>query len=612
MTENDDSLKDELSSLLDELNEESDIKTDEPSEQKKKIEKETISEKIDLNPYVPKRINKLKSGGRLIFKKRNVLGIDIGSSSIKIVQIDTTTKIPLIYGYAFEEIPFDLRNKGQKTEEFIIKALRNLIKEKRLIDSLCESYLSGNGVYVYSGLIDSVAENEVVEAVSSVLEEKITFALDEATLKYTITGETTTRTGDKLEVTAVAAKNDVIKKSVWLIEEAGLQITGISTPSYSFENIFHLKLSSVPSNVVVLNLGSKRTEINYYRDGKFVLNREVSVASSDINKVNITKVSNQGVNITIDTEKAEDLKRNYGVIINPASVKQNPILSNYASLSRPVLEKMSAELKRSLAFFQRSASVSKMDKIFIAGGGGNLNNLSLYFKKELNIDVEPFPVNKYFKIDKKLINEETEGQILNTIIPSCGLFWDKTEGKINLVPGISRFFSRIASYKLIWNLIIIGILSALLLAFVLMTFQNMEITNQLQFSKDQLQLLSEQAKEIESLKSYNDFYLERKKLVESLVFSGPKWNLLLAEISRITSKSIVFKKLEIKISKEGMLIIIGSVDIKKSRLDKSISSLMEKMEQSPFFKHVELVRMEQNRKSQSKLAEFEVKGVLLY
>jgi type IV pilus assembly protein PilM len=611
--EADDTLKAELSSLLNELKEE---KKD-PEKIEAKPAAPVVGEPYsmtELSPYPIKKINKLKSGGRLVLKKKNVLGVDIGTASVKIVQIDTTLKPPLLYGFAIEEIPFDLRDKGKKTEDYVIKILKSLIKEKVLVDSIAVSYLTGNNsVYVYSGIIDQVPEAEIMEALTPQLTDKMTFDIAEAIVKYHITGESTAKGTPKYEITAVAAKKESLQKTIWLIEESGLQIDGLSTPSHSFENVFSIKPHQAPSNVVVINFGARRTEINYYREGKFISNREVSVGASDINKAMATKITlDDHRTVTVDLESAENIKRKQGLVLNPQTVK-DPLISKLISLYRPILEKIATELKRSLVFFQRSANIQQMDKIYLVGGGANLKCLIEYFKQETGFLVEMFPAGKYFTVAKDLIPGEEETEILNTIIPAAGLFMDGKEDKMNLVPPQTRLFARIASYKHIWNLIIGGIGLGMGILYILAFFQYKVIDQNLRASKNELISLDAQAKQIDLLNSYKQRYLEKKKLVEGLLLSGPKWELLLKELSRLTSKNITFQVLNTEtVDSDAVLTIVGTVDTSQERLDKALSDLMEKMGQSPFFKGVELVRMEQKPDSQKKQAEFEIKGWLLY
>ena len=607
---NDNSLQDELSSLLNDLKNE---KKEDTAESQKTAAQPALSKTVvEIQPYNLKKINKLKPGGKLFLKRQNIIGVDIGSSSIKLVQIDATRKPPLIYGYAYEEIPFDLREKGKKFDEYISENLKQLIKKKQLYDSIAVSYLSGAGVYVYSGTIDKVPENEIPAAIKTVLEEKAAFDLNEAVLQYNVTGESSGRTGEKLELTAVAAKKDVVKNMAWLIEESGLQINGLSTPAYAFENVFALKKDSIQPNIVVINFGAKRTEINYYRDGKFVANREISVAGNDLNKTLNTKLNIDENVIQLDMPKAESVKRNMGVVINPAETKDDPVISRCSSLTRPVLEKMAAEIKRSLAYFQKTANVQKMDKIYIVGGGANMKHLSLYFKNEIASDVELFPMQKYFKIAPELLQDEDENEALNTIVPACGLIFEGTSS-VNLVPAATRGFSMIASYKHAWNLIVGSMLFCMTVLFAYYLYDKKEIEKQLYASEDSLQQLDQQAKQIESFRAFKQQVIRKKELVENLLSSGPHWNGLLAELSRITPSCVIFQSMEVEITPEGGLLhILGNVDTNKARLDQSLSELIKKMEASPFFNGVELIRMEENPKSKNKMAQFEVKGWLLF
>jgi Tfp pilus assembly protein PilN len=307
------------------------------------------------------------------------------------------------------------------------------------------------------------------------------------------------------------------------------------------------------------------------------------------------------------------LKYSYGAVMDVGAAKEDQLRTRITGLVRPVLEKMMAEMKRSLSFFQRTSGVKQMEKIYIVGGGACMRHLPLYLKSELDIDVEMFPAKRYFNFQKNLFQDLDEDMILNTLIPSCGLFINRTS-HINLVPPQTRIFARIASYKHVVNLVMCSILGCMALVFGLFYLNYKEIQKTLSASEESLAELDDQARTIDELRSFKQNFLVRKTLVDGLVSSSPNWQWLLAELSRITPDAIVYDSMNIEITDDGgILTLIGIVDTKAIRLDKTISELMEKMGDSPFFSGMELVKMARNPAgARSAEAEFELKGFLFY
>lgn len=571
---------------------------------------EAVSQEI--NGYKLHSVNRLKSGGRLLLKKKNVIGIDIGYHSIKVVQIDVSQNPPLLYGFAYEEIPFELRDKGKKTDEYVVGAIKKIIKSKRQKDSLCISYIAGNGVYLFSGLIDLLPPQEQTVAVKDSIADKMTFDIDESVLNFKITGESTTRAGDKLEVTGVAAKKENIKQALTWIEEAELQIIGLTTPAHSFENVFQIKPSTVPANVIIINIGARRTEINYYKDGQFVSNREISVACHDFNKAMTAKIRVDNQTIELTPAEAETLKREMGASLDPAGLKNDPVKSKMAGMARPVFEKMVTEFKRSFSFFQRMSKIDKMDKVYIVGGGANIHHLPLFLKEELEIDVELFPVKKYFRIAPGLIADHEE-YYLNHLISACGLIYESKLESINLVPSATKLFSKIASYRHVWNLVVIGSFMGMLGLFVWFKTEYNSMQKYFLYSKEELQSLDVQAREIDRLYQFKEKYLAKEALVKKLIANEPNWKGVFYEISRLTPEWVYLDILEASVTGgECTVVLKGMVDTGKAKFDQIISRLLLSLNESPYFSLVELVRMEHNPKGKHQMAEFEIRAGVIF
>ena len=220
----------------------------------------------------------------LVFANREIVGVDIGSSHIKVVQIDIKKLPAVIRGIHIEEIPIDKRDRGEVTEIYIIKKLRSIVKKAKLKNSLAVSLVSGNSVVVHSCTIPETAENEIVDAIKMDASKDLAFSTDESFLGYSIIGKTTGRKGQELEIAAVFAHKDVVNRKIWLLEQSGLQAAGITVLPFAYENIFSTNIEETPENMVIITIGEETTGIDFFRNGTFMFTREVSASGKDINK----------------------------------------------------------------------------------------------------------------------------------------------------------------------------------------------------------------------------------------------------------------------------------------------------------------------------------------
>ncbi len=548
----------------------------------------------------------------LVFIKREIVGVDIGNSHIKVVQMDLRKSKPIVTGFYVEEIPFDKRNRGEITEKYIIENLKKITKKAKLVNSLAVSFISGPSVFVHSCSIPEVPEKEIEDAIKADVAKDLPFPVEEAVLCYNIVNRVTGRKGPEFEIAAVFAQKEEVNKKIWLLEQSGLQAFGITVLPFAYENIFYSNLEEVPENTVIITFGENFTGINFFKNGNFMFTRDVSASGKDINKALSGSVSVNDEKVEVTPEMAEELKRKYGIAADPSEYKSDPIASVLLPRARSVYEKIAGEIKRSLGYFARMARINEIQEVYICGGGANTKGLLPFLKEQLGLDIKFFPFEQYFLLSP-VIKQKIKGNehYLNFILPACGLALESKNAKINLVPVAIRTISKIASFKSVYNMTI----AAFYIIGIALFLHVKRTTNYFEASLEDLNKnyadISKQNQQVEKFKAYKAKVNRKRKVLDILIGRKPLWHGVLKEISRITPKNVYLQDISFKYDDETQNIeveISGEIIRQLQSVDYTVSKFSLDMKNSPFFTEVNL----ENTRTRGRKTLFKIKAFLVY
>lgn len=306
----------------------------------------------------------------LFFVDKPVFGIDISQTSVKVMQIDTASKMHTVRGYG--HINFDDRAIKQGVvvdPETIAKAVYTLfskhlvgaINTKRVISSV-PSASTFNRILS----LPHMEKKDLDEAVRLEAEQYIPVPLEDLYLDY----EIVKKDDNNISVLMVGAPKKVIDSFMVLLDLLGLEVVGLQ-PSIDAVTkiIMHAEGTSVPT--LIIDFGS-------YNSNMAIYDSTVSVAGSiSSGGENISELISKSLNVT--SRQAYTIKTRYG--LDP-SKRQKEIIG---ALS-PYLKKLISEIKKIIRFYEeRSVKGEKVGQVITVGGGANLPGLSTYLTDQLRL-----------------------------------------------------------------------------------------------------------------------------------------------------------------------------------------------------------------------------------
>jgi type IV pilus assembly protein PilM len=336
-----------------------------------------------------------------VFGKETIVGVDIGSRFIKLVQAEAGTGGPhwRIVKAAVGPTPADSVREGIIVEPAAVShALRELIKSASIDASGGCAAISGSSVIVRHVKLPKMGEAILRKGIRFEASKYISSSMDDSMIEFEIMGPVPGEE-DKMSVMLVAVPNDMVLSRISAITGAGLEPIAIDIEAFALQRaLIDLPAGQTGSGMTIalLDIGATTTDVNIITDGHFALTRNIAIAGD--NFTNALKA------ITGKTEFAEleAIKHQVDMssLINPDA---DPTAVRLAQSIQGSIDELLREVRRSINYYQSQlidatnsnlpaglsgSGGNTVSKIVISGGSARLLGLTDYMSARLGIQVE--------------------------------------------------------------------------------------------------------------------------------------------------------------------------------------------------------------------------------
>ncbi|MGQ9570604.1 MAG: type IV pilus assembly protein PilM [Thermodesulfovibrionales bacterium] len=334
------------------------------------------------------------------------IGIDIGSHSIKLVGLKMTSKGPVLTHAGIKKILF---TENKEDINLFSETIKSLYREIGLRPGKVNLTVTGSGVFIRRITLPSMPRAELKEAVRWEIKNYLPFPIESAEVDFHILDEFLENNVRKLNILAVACPKSIIERTLSIAEGAGLKPVHLDIGPFAIWNTLLAFGEFTKKEVIALiDLGNEKTGIHIFREGVLQFTRDVTPAGEDITGALMEGIISEEEKWEI-YEKAEKIKYEMSILSKT---------SHLMSFVRPVLEKLVAEITRSLDYYRNLFNIEKIDRLLITGGGSNLLDIAHYLSTELHLPVEQFAPFKKLLTDSKKI----DSQIAKVLEPMSAMF----------------------------------------------------------------------------------------------------------------------------------------------------------------------------------------------
>jgi type IV pilus assembly protein PilM len=301
------------------------------------------------------------------------LVLDIGSSSVKLAEVEHGTSGPRVTALGVAPLPPGAVQANIVQEQGpVVEAIRSLVSEHGTHSEQVITAVPGPAVIVKKIILPAETPAGVETAVLAEAGNLIPDSLDRVNLDYQVIDWI--ESGNKMEVLVVAVKREIINTYTEAIKAAGLEPVLVDVDYFALENMFELNYDPPADHPVALvNIGARYSSINILKDGRSTFTGDVAVGGAEYNDAIIRQLG-------VTPEQAEELKTGRRVAgVEPATLE--PVL---ASVTDFIVE----EIQRALSFFWTAATDEPLGGIVLSGGTARMDGLSAQLKQRLQCDVD--------------------------------------------------------------------------------------------------------------------------------------------------------------------------------------------------------------------------------
>lgn len=292
-------------------------------------------------------------------KAKTSVGLDIGSSYVKIVEIDHSKSEPVLRSYAVAKLPPEAIVEGEIMDRsLVIEGIQSCMAKAGVEKKDVVTAVSGRAVIVKKIMMDKMNPDDAREAIFWEAEQHVPFDIDDVCLDFEVLREDAG--ANQMEILLVAAKKEMVETHAGLVKDAGYNPVIIDVDSFAIQNAYESTHEDLGNHVAgLINIGSDVTNINIVQNSIPLFTRDLSVGSNMF----IDAIQRE---MGLGFEEAE-------AIVNGTS--QPADVDKCRRIIASACEELSAGINRSISFLKTAGDAEQLDEVILSGGGARVPGL---------------------------------------------------------------------------------------------------------------------------------------------------------------------------------------------------------------------------------------------
>ncbi len=310
-------------------------------------------------------------------KSKPLLGLDITTSSVKLIELVESARSFRVESYAAEPTPPNAINeKAIVDADAVGEALRRAVKRSGTRAREAAIAISGDAAITkVIQMPKNLRPSELEGQVEVQADQYIPFPMEEVSFDFEVVGDSE-RDPDMLDVLLVATRTENVEQRQAAVEAAGLQARVVDVEAFALENACQLLTHQMPDGgvdrfIAIVDFGASTTTFSVLQDMKVIYTRDFAFGGQQL---------------------TEEIMRTYGLSMEDAgrAKKEGGLPSNYQpEVLDAFIDDMSQQVSRSLQFFLASGSGrAQPDQILVCGGCANIPGVAEMIGSRVGIPTE--------------------------------------------------------------------------------------------------------------------------------------------------------------------------------------------------------------------------------
>jgi type IV pilus assembly protein PilM len=320
-------------------------------------------------------------------KGKLAVGLDIGSSSVKLVQLREKKGGYALQCFATSKLPPETIVDGAiMNSAAVVQAIQDLVAGQKMKAKEVAIGVRGHSVIIKKIALPRMSQEELDDSIQWEAEQYIPFDVKDVHIDTQIL----TPEGDaagQMDVLLVAAKKDMISDYTSVCAEAGLTATVVDVDAFAVQNAYEASYEAAQGETVVLiNVGAAVTNVNIIANGTTTFTRDVTMGGNSF-----TEEIQKQLNIPYD--EAEALK------VGGQSDTDAVVPQEVERVIQGVAEQLAGEIQRSLDFYAATAADNRITRVYLSGGSARIPALFKVLEVRAGVPVEILNPFKAIEID---------------------------------------------------------------------------------------------------------------------------------------------------------------------------------------------------------------------
>lgn len=341
----------------------------------------------------------------MFFSSKKVIGIDIGSSSIKMAEMTIKSGGAYLDNFAVIPAPLQAISNGEITDtQLVAESIKAGFKDNGFKNKNASIGLSGTAVIIKKISIPKVDSKKLKEQIKFEAAQYLPFDISQVTLDHHPLSFTSNP--ENIDILVIAAQNEFILNYLSSINQAGLRCKILDVSSLALANVFEMNYGKSAEPVALFNFGSNITNFLVLFQGEVIFSRDIPIGgfhfSNEISK-----------NMGVTFDEAETLK------IQQSTSQEVP--EDTRTFMNMALDYVTEEIRNSIDFYTATAQGHLISKAYFTGGASLTAGLIEHLSDVLKIPFEVFNPYLTIKSGSRKITANYLQQILPFASIACGL-----------------------------------------------------------------------------------------------------------------------------------------------------------------------------------------------
>lgn len=304
----------------------------------------------------------------------SVIGLDIGSHSIKLIEIDRRKKEMVLVAAGSAPTPPKALLSGSGADiEGIAGVVNKLWKDTGAKTKNVNISLPESQVFTRVIEVPQLNSRELTSAIKWEAEQYIPMPLDQVTVDFSILRESRDTGTNKMEVLLVASPKTLVEKYVTILEYADLTPVVVETEIIAATRALIRSAGSVRT-IMIVSLGAQTTDLAIVRNGIVAFTRSISAGGEALSRA-------VAQSFGFEISQAEEFKKTYGL-------EKDKLEGKIVAAVRPIMDTIIAEMKRAIAFYQEKFKDEQIGVVLLSGGTARVPGMVVYMAENIGIEVQ--------------------------------------------------------------------------------------------------------------------------------------------------------------------------------------------------------------------------------